>query len=349
MIIRSFALCAVLVAVVSTAAEEIARPNPVPTTSPEVSGISPTPAPISACNQGVQQASTCNSGCKKRASRQALLQQKLAELNCLQTEIDELRRATGTPQQILVKLQVLEISRTKLRQPESDFAALEGETLTTTTKRIDSLLQNSGSGFGIIDDGDAYLAFMDLLQQNNIGRVLANPQIITLNGEPARFNVGGELPLPATPGSNQPVQFREYGTQADLVAKTIGDSRVRLDLCVRISDVDDSRSIDVAGSKVPALHVRQCAAAIELEFGQTGVVSGLAQQRVEKRKFEGRIEDHVDDIELLFLVTPEAVHPTATKPRGSQRNGATDDKAAPASDETRAVRSARVPEVDTPQ
>src|SRR5688572_7874342 len=50
-----------------------------------------------------------------QSADQTLLERKLIELNRLQNEVEQLRAATGTPKQILVKAQVLELSRSKMR------------------------------------------------------------------------------------------------------------------------------------------------------------------------------------------------------------------------------------------
>jgi Flp pilus assembly secretin CpaC len=275
----------------------------------------PEPAPASACKSpkcerpSPQPAETaCNARCQMKLEKQALLQQKLAELNCLQTEIDELRRTTGTPQQILIRVQALEVSRTALRNLGN---ASEGA---TTPAQVASLLQNSSGGFGVVDDGKSFLSFIESLQRNNVAKVIAAPTIVVVSGRPASFHVGGEFPVPTPPGSKQTVEFQPYGTLVDVLANALGDDRVRFELRVRVSERDDSRSVEIEGTRVPALHVRQCNSAVELEFGQTGLLTGLVQRRAEVRRTEAG-DQHVDhEIELLFVVTPEVVSSIASVP-----------------------------------
>ena len=82
---------------------------------------------------------------------------------------------------------------------------------------------------------------------------------------------------------------------------------MRLDLRVKISELDESKSIAVDGGKVPAFTVRQCDVPVELEFGQTGILAGLGQRRQETAKTESGVVTRDNDVELLFIVTPEAV------------------------------------------
>lgn len=303
--IRALAICAVLVLINRAVADDSVAPTPEP-------------APISACKTPDCEASEqqapepkCDARCQKKVEQQALLQQKLAELNCLQTEIDELRRSTGTPQQILIRVQALEVSLTKLRELGAEFSRRD-ERAAKKPAQVASLLQNPNGRFGVIDDGESFLSVIESLQQRNIAKVLADPSIVAVSGRPATFNVGGEFPIPAPPGSQQAVDFQQYGTKVDVLAIVQGDNRVRLELRVRVSERDDSRSVEIEGTRVPALHVRQCDSAVELEFGQTGLLTGLVQRRTEVRRTEAGDQNVDNEVELLFVVSPEAVPSIAT-------------------------------------
>ena len=58
-----------------------------------------------------------------------LLKQKCAERDHLQREIMQLRAATGTPRQILVKVQMIEVSLTKMHRMGLDTARFTGGSL----------------------------------------------------------------------------------------------------------------------------------------------------------------------------------------------------------------------------
>lgn len=175
------------------------------------------------------------------------------------------------------------------------------------------------SGMDIIKTGDALQGLTEALQKNDVARILAEPSIVTLSGRPASFHVGGQMPLPAPPGSKQPIEFRPFGTQVDVVAKAVGNNRVRLDLRVEVSEPLDAHAITVGGTRVSALRVRRCDTPIELEFGQTGVLTGMVERsRVAAQKETGTPANE-NEIELLFLVTPETVPALASAANGSAR------------------------------
>jgi hypothetical protein len=93
--------------------------------------------------------------------------------------------------------------------------------------------------------------------------------------------------------------------------------------------------VNINGEKVPAIRVRQVDAPIELEFGQTGVLTGLVQQRTEAIQNEAGITENNQEIVLLFLVTPESVDSLTKKAsvaaakEASLRTATTDSEDAP--------------------
>ena len=294
--IRALVTCALVIAVGPVAAQ-----NASPPSVPEL-------APISACGKHNCPSAAANTTAEAEPDKHALLRQKLAEMNCLQSEIDALRVATGTPQQVLVKVKVVEVSRTKLDQLGIDLAALHGEGQTTQAQPSPSPTPGKQPAveLGVVNDGSSVLGLIKRLEDNNVAKVLAEPNIIVTCGRPGQFNVGGEVPMPTPLGSRDAVEYKSFGTQVDVLAIAQGDDRVRLELRARVSELDHGQQIEIAGVRVPGFQVRQIDTGLDLKFGQTGVVSGMMQRRVEQQKRDNKVVNVVHDIELLFLVTPEA-------------------------------------------
>ncbi|MCI0335357.1 MAG: hypothetical protein L0228_19285, partial [Planctomycetes bacterium] len=314
--IRALAACALVFIVSSAPAQSVVTPKSS-AAAPQPTIALPVSADVSACGEESCPESAHVAGSEQPPSKQALLRQKLAELNCLQSEIDELRRETGTPQQILVKVQVLDVSRTRMRAAGLDVSTILGQGRARPNGAVHeyspTAKPGSAPGVCIFANGNDYENFINTLQRNNLGRILAEPSIVTMSGRPASFNVGGELPLPAPRGSNQAIEFRRFGQQVDVLANAIGENRVRLELRVSVSEPDESRSIEIDGTRVPSIIVRQCDSAMELEFGQTGVLTGLVQRKQEVLKSDTGNVVQEQEVELLFIVTPEAVSTVAAK------------------------------------
>jgi pilus assembly protein CpaC len=238
----------------------------------------------------------------------------------------------GGMQQILLKVKVMEVSRTKMRNLGFDFAAF-GDSGGVVSSISDIIQQFSISGgtveaaanaetlsFGVLGSGSNFFGFLQALQENQLGKILADPTITTVSGRPAQFNVGGEIPVPIPQGLNQvTIEYKPYGTQIDFVPIVLGNGNIRLEVRPRVSDLDPANAILLNGSLVPALRVRQVDTGVELKAGQTLALAGLVQTRVEANErgipyisdvpYLGAlfrdVQEEVNEIELLILVTPE--------------------------------------------
>jgi pilus assembly protein CpaC len=249
----------------------------------------------------------------------------------------------GGVQQVLLQIKVLEVSRTKLRTMGFDWGNL--------TKRGDIAAQGvggliksaagagstpqgivSGTGlgavgtqtfaFGVVSPGDSFFGVLDLLQSRNVAKVLAEPQLTTVSGRPAFFNVGGEFPIlvPQSLGTIS-IQYRKYGTQVDFVPIVLGNGAIRLEVRPRVSEIDESRSIQINGTTVPGLRTREIDTGAEMQAGQTLAIAGLVQLRTDSTvlgipwlsdlPFVGvpfrKVSDQINEIELLIMVTPQLV------------------------------------------
>lgn len=245
----------------------------------------------------------------------------------------------GGVQQILLKTKVMEISRTKLRRMGTDFSILGSnggffstgvsgllQQTSNNVGGVQSVVDSAGKAaeFGVVHNGQAFFGFLDWLQQNNIAKILSDPNIVAVSGRPASFNVGGEIPIvvPQSLGTAS-IEFKPFGTQIDFLPIVLGNGNIRLEVRPRISEIDDSRSVIVQNFVIPALTVRQIDTAVEMKAGQTFALAGLRQERT-KTQNRGlpyvsnipviglpfrKMEDEVNEIELLIVVTPEFVDP----------------------------------------
>ena len=250
----------------------------------------------------------------------AILRQKETDLTQLQQEIRQLRAETGTQQQIIVRVQVLEVSLTKLEKLGLDVSSAESDYVSVND--VSDLAMASklltGSGFTQLPakgESNGALQLVKMLTQNNVAKILAEPTIVAMDGQPAAVHVGSEIPFPAMPGSKEAVDLQPDGSQLDVLPTSLGDNRVHLELKLRMSDADYTRTQEINGARVPVINVSQCNTAIESKFGQSTVLSGLVETRVEAIKHGGKVEELSNRIALVFVVTPELVESTRTAHR----------------------------------
>jgi pilus assembly protein CpaC len=235
---------------------------------------------------------------------------------------------------IMLQTQVMEVSRTKLREFGIDWSLGFGNDFVTqsasgligpgsTTSALVSA-GNESLKFGIVDNGNQFFGLMRLLRQNNLAKVMADPTVVAIDGRPASFNSGGEFPIIVPAGLGQVgIEFREFGTRLDFVAKVRGDSRIWLEVRPTISEIDPGRSVVINGTSVPGLRSRFVDTAVELKAGQTLALAGLLQVRTESQSvglpglsdlpYLGALfranREVQNEVELLILVTPNFASP----------------------------------------
>ena len=246
--------------------------------------------------------------------------------------------SVGGVQQVLLKVKVFEISRSKLRRLGHDGTFLQGSggffttgvsglianTTNSAPGALQSIIDTGGQTveFGIVNGGNQFFGLLDALQQNSLAKILAEPNIVAVSGRPAQFNEGGEIPIvvPQSLGTAS-IEFKKFGTQVDFLPIVLGNGNIRLEVRPRISELDSSNSVTLQNVQIPALTVREVDTAIEMKAGQTFALAGLIQRRTQSVNrglpylsdipvlgvpFR-KVEEEVNEIELLILVTPEFV------------------------------------------
>jgi pilus assembly protein CpaC len=194
--------------------------------------------------------------------------------------------------QVQLKLRIVEVDRTRLEQLGINITAGGQTQVGTTTGQFATTAMRSGSSLQVSDPLNIFLYNSKLdvgltiqdLEQRQILQVLAEPTLTTLSGLPARFLSGGEFPFPVVEGGTGnttavSIQFRPYGVKVDFTPTVNADGSIRLKLAPEVSTLDYSNSVTISGFTVPALSTRRAETEVEIQNGQSFVVSGLLDHR----------------------------------------------------------------------
>ncbi len=227
-----------------------------------------------------------------------LLQKKLAELDRLQKEVDALRAATHTPAVVVVNVELLEVSLTGMRKLGIDVAQFSDGGMRTASF-VDVATRSLGA--------DGLRVFVEGLKKINLAKTLAEPTLAMISGQPASLHVGGQFPMPAPPSSVESTKYQKFGTELDVLAETLGNDRVRLEIRSHVSELSDDDAIEVEGRKLRSLRSKQCNTTCEMSFGEILVLGGLIERRVERQvRDESDVSDQVHEIALLMVVRVDA-------------------------------------------
>jgi len=178
-------------------------------------------------------------------------------------------------------------------------------------------------------------AVIEALQQKNLLEILAEPNLIAVNGKEASFLAGGEFPFPVVqPGaggvSAVTIQFREFGVRLKFTPIIEPNGNIHLHVVPEVSTLDFANSVSVNGTTVPALTTRKADTEFELQDGQSFVIAGLMDNRVTNlaNKIPGLGDIPIlgnffksknsqkSTSELMVLCTARRVSPSAQAPPG---------------------------------
>src|SRR6266702_7824037 len=122
------------------------------------------------------------------------------------------------------------------------------------------------------------------LQQKNLNQMLAEPNLIAVNGKEASFLAGGEFPFPIVqPGQGftaVTIQFREFGVKLKFTPVIMPNNNIHLQVVPEVSQLDFTNALTISGFTVPALSTRKAQTEFELQDGQSFVIAGLMDNRV---------------------------------------------------------------------
>ncbi len=122
---------------------------------------------------------------------------------------------------------------------------------------------------------DLGIALQGLVSQGK-ARILAEPTITAISGEPATFLAGGEFPIPVSNVNGQVnVAFKEFGIRLNLMATVTDRGTIHMQVSPEVSSLDPSAGIVVTGFAIPGLRSRKSQTVVEMQNGQNFVLSGL--------------------------------------------------------------------------
>ena len=133
-------------------------------------------------------------------------------------------------------------------------------------------------------------ATIKALQDKNLLQILAEPNLITLEGKEASFLAGGSFPFPiltttSTGGSTAPVitvQFKPFGVQLTFTPTVTSSGAIDLKVTPEVSSLDFANAVTLQGFTIPALSQRKADTEVVLREGESFAIAGLIDNRVIK-------------------------------------------------------------------
>jgi len=170
---------------------------------------------------------------------------------------------------------------------------------------------------------------IEALQQQNVLQILAEPNLIAVDGKEANFLAGGEFPFPIVNGvggaQSLTIQFKEYGIRLKFTPTFMSNGNIHLKVSPEVSALDFSNALTIQGTVIPALSTRKAETEFELQDGQSFVIAGLLDNTLTSvmSKIPGLGDIPIlgnlfksknlqrEKTELMVLVTAHRISPSA--------------------------------------
>lgn len=220
------------------------------------------------------------------------------------------------PQQVMLQVTVSEVKRDVAKQ----FGINLSGTLSVGSTRLsfnNATTTGTNGAAGTFGLGDLQInAAIRALETRGALRILAQPTLTAISGQPAKFLAGGELPYAMVDPTTQQrtVIFKPYGVELSFTPVVKSNGTIALTVNTSVSDPQSDGS----------LTKRQADTSVELAAGTTLAIGGLLQettrQQINQLPGLGNIpilgalfrsrDFQTQQTELVILVTPYLVQPS---------------------------------------
>lgn len=241
--------------------------------------------------------------------------------------------------QVLLKVRIAEVSRSELKRfginlysiisngGQFAFGLVSGRDILPNADGVIPRGDGNNNLAVNFNSGDVDVnSVIDALAEDNVIKILAEPNLTTASGRTANFLAGGEFPIPV-PGQDGQVtiDYREYGVALQFTPQVLSKDKISLTVAPEVSELSQIGAVQLGGFSVPALTTRRAETTVELGSGQSFAIAGLLQNGNSSNvsKFPGlgdlpiigalfrSTEFQNDQSELVILVTPYIVRGVA--------------------------------------
>ena len=217
-------------------------------------------------------------------------------------------------QEVLLQVKFAEVDRTALTQMGANFVSTGAgnsigtvttgqfggfgpqtlsKTGTSTTTTTGTNTSTTTSGAQTINNVLNLFLFrpdinfgtvIEALQTRNLLQILAEPNLIAVNGKEASFLAGGQFPFPIVqPGQGftaVTISFKDFGVTLKFTPVIMPNGNIHLKVAPEVSTLDFANALTISGFTIPALSTRKAETEFELQDGQSFVIAGLIDNRV---------------------------------------------------------------------
>lgn len=203
--------------------------------------------------------------------------------------------SVGGIQQVMMKVRFAEMQRNVSKSLGASLAlngaiggtGINGGTGTTNTSggvvgslagNIPSSNQNAGAVLFGFNAGSTQVGILlEALEAKGVVRFLAEPNLVALSGQEAKFLAGGEYPVPVAQSDDRiSVEFKPYGVELVFIPRVVDKDIINLELKAAVSAIDPTNSLELGnGISIAAFTRRETSSTVEMRDGESFAIAGL--------------------------------------------------------------------------
>lgn len=250
----------------------------------------------------------------------------------------------GGVQQVMLKVRFAEMNRSVSKALSSELGfntnlgSATGGAVGATGSATNNGLNLGTVPFGQISEGSEgalgvrfdvggveFQYLIQALESKGVVRTLAEPNLVALSGQEAKFLAGGEYPIPVAQEEGViSVEFKPFGVELNFIPRVVDGDVINLTLEAAVSSIDPSNGIVAGGLSLDAFRRREAKTTVEMRDGESFAIAGLLQD--DFRDLNGQVpwlgdvpvlgglfrsaEYERAQSELVIIVTPHLVTPT---------------------------------------
>lgn len=245
--------------------------------------------------------------------------------------------SVDSPQQVMLEVKVAEVDKTLLDELGA-AVNIQGGFGSWSGQLVSSLLAGVSNSIGISKANNRpFNLNLDAQKTDNLVKILAEPNLVTISGQEATFLAGGKVFIPVpqsgsgTGATAITLQEEEFGVGLKFMPTVLGNGRINLKVAPEVSELSPTgvtlSAANVSGATIlPLITTRRASTTVQMRDGESFAIGGLISNNItgSLKALPGLGEIPVlgalfrstsfqqDRSELVFIVTPHLVHPMQT-------------------------------------
>jgi general secretion pathway protein D len=229
------------------------------------------------------------------------------------------------PLQVMIEATIAEVTLNDALRYGVEWFFNSGNNTVSFSRLATGAVSSLFPGFSYLFASDDIRVVINLLDQVTDVKIISSPQLLVLDNETARLQVGDQVPILTTTtavGGDvndvvQEVEYRDTGVILDIIPRVNASGLVVLDIVQEVSDVAATEDPTLT----PTIRQRQIASTIAVNSGETIALGGLIRDIhdnsvtgipvVSEIPILGNLFKTTSDVvrrtELLVLLTPRVV------------------------------------------